>query len=224
MTILLEGRLLATKRKPNFRTLLRLRRFVFGASNIVRQPTLSPKIPICGNVVRIWSLFHVGSIEEIVSQATVSHELHQALEKALRASEYLSETLADEIRSLDINVSRTSLFGRGGIEAARIENVDFVYVASLNVESNGDRPLLVSPKLRLISLEIVVEIEGRYREFDDYEPPQRQSISRSKIDYFYPEIIVRFEPSTGELEFELISFAGQSVHVGIDDVERSFYR
>ena len=92
-------------------------------------------------------LFHVGSIEEIVSQATVSHELHQALEKALRASEYLSETLADEIRSLDINVSRTSLFGRGGIEAARIENVDSVYVASLNVLEQRGQTFTCEPEI-----------------------------------------------------------------------------
>jgi hypothetical protein len=54
---------------------------------------------------------------------------------------------------------------------------------------------------------------------DDYELPRRHSISQSRTDYFYPEVVVRFDPSTGDLEFESISLGTQSVHVGIDDVE-----
>jgi hypothetical protein len=38
----------------------------------------------------------------MISQATVSQEVHNALEEALSASEHLSDSLADKIKSLDV--------------------------------------------------------------------------------------------------------------------------
>lgn len=59
---------------------------------------------------------------------------------------------------------------------------------------------------------------------DDYEPPRRKSILQLRTEYFYPEVIVRFDRLTGHLEFESISLGTQSVEVGIDDVERHLRR
>jgi hypothetical protein len=44
-------------------------------------------------------LFYAASVGDIISQATVSRELHQALEKALRENERLSDELADQIKT-----------------------------------------------------------------------------------------------------------------------------
>src|SRR5205807_1448627 len=51
-------------------------------------------------------LFHANSIMEIISSATVSQELHDALKKALNGSKYLSDTLAEKIKELDVTVER----------------------------------------------------------------------------------------------------------------------
>lgn len=172
-------------------------------------------------------LFHAESIAQIISQATVSQELHDALEKALRASEYLSERLAEEIKDLDVDISRSSFHGRGGIEAAKIDDVHSVNITSLNVLEQQEQTFTCEPEIEAeISLEIDVEIEGRfgYGGPDDYEPSQRYSISQSRTEYFYPEVVVRFDPSTGDLEFESISLGTQSVQVGIDDVEGHLHR
>jgi len=160
-------------------------------------------------------LFHVESIAEIISHATVSQELHDALEKALRASEYLSERLAEEIKELDVEISRASFHGRGVIAAAKIDNVHSVNVTWVNVLDQREQTFTCEPEIEAeISLDIDVENEEDYRE----RPSKRLSISQSRIEYFYPEVIVRFEPSTEDLEFVSISLGTRTIRVGIDDV------
>jgi hypothetical protein len=51
-------------------------------------------------------LFHVNSITEIISQATVSQGFHEALEKAFGDSDYLSDRLAEEIKDVEVEVDR----------------------------------------------------------------------------------------------------------------------
>lgn len=167
-------------------------------------------------------LFHAESIAQIISQATVSQELHDALEQALRASEYLSERLADGIQCLEVNTSRSLFHGGGGIKAAKIDDVHSVNITSLNVLEQQGQTFTCEPEIEAeISLEIDIEIEGGYGYGgpEDYEPSQRYSISQSRTEYFYPEIVVRFDPSTGNVELESMYFGTQSVQVGIDDVE-----
>lgn len=174
-------------------------------------------------------LFHVESIEEIISKAIVSQELHDALQNALGASEYLSDRLAEEIAGCEVDISRSARYGRDGItiEGAKISDVHSIKVTLLNVLEQEDQTFTCEPEIEAeISLEIDVEIEGRegYGGPDDYEPPRRESVSQLRIEYFYPEVIVRFDRSTGDLEFESISLGLQSIEVGVDDVERHLRR
>jgi len=105
--------------------------------------------------------------------------------------------------------------------------VHSVNVTSLNVFEQQGQTFTCELEIEAeISLEIDIEIAGHYGYGgpDDYEPSRRYSISQSRTEYFYPEVIVRFEPSTGSLEFESISFGTQSVRVSLDDVEGHLYR
>ena len=222
MIIFLGGLPLPLKRNQNFPTRYQSHRFVFGVSKIVRQPTSSLKIPIYGNVApKRAPLYHAESIVQIISQATVSQELHDALEKSLRASEYLSESLADEIKNLEVETSRSSFYGRGGVVSAKIVDVHSVTITSLNILDQQEQTFTCEPEIEAeISLEIDVEVESWYGGPEDYGMPERHSISQTRTEYFYPEVVVRLEPSTGDLDFESIYLGAQSVQVGYDDVER----
>jgi hypothetical protein len=165
-------------------------------------------------------LFHVGSVAEIISQATVSQEVHDALEKALGASEYLSDRLIEEIKNIDIEFSRHGSDERGAIVAARIDGVHSINVTSLNVFEQQGETFTCEPEIEAeISLDIDVEVEGGLRELT-----RRYSVSRTRVEYFYPEVIAHFEPSSGNLEFESVSLGFQRVRVSIDDIEGRLHR
>lgn len=171
-------------------------------------------------------LFHAESVGEIISQATVTQEVHDALEKALQASEYLSDRLAEEIRSLDVEFSRRSRDERGAIVAARIDDVNSINIFSLNVLEHEGETFTCEPEVEAeISLDIDIEVEGGYGYGpDEYEPDERYSTSQTSIEYFYPEVVVRFDLSTGTLEFESISLGSQTVRISMDDVKVRSYR
>jgi hypothetical protein len=172
-------------------------------------------------------LFHSESILEIISQATVSQEVHDALEKALGASEYLSDRLAEEIKHLDVEFSRYGRDERGSIVAAQIDDVHSINVTSLNVVDEDGQTFTCEVEVEAeVALDVDIEVEGQYGYAEDnYEPSRRYSVSHTTIEYFYPEVVVRFEVSTGNLEFESIWMAGQAVRISIDEVaERRSYR
>jgi hypothetical protein len=168
-------------------------------------------------------LLHAESVSQIISQATVSQQLHDALEVALRASDYLSKRSIDEIEGMDVDFRRSSSSGKATIVAAKIEKVHSVNVTMLNVLEQQEQTFTCEPEIEAeISFEINIEVEDRYG--SDHTPPQYHSISVTKFEYFYPEVVVRFEPATGELEFESISFGTQGVRIDIDDVDARSYR
>ena len=171
-------------------------------------------------------LFHADSIAEIISQATVTQEVHDALKKALQASEYLSDRLAEEIKSLDVEFSRRSRDERGAIVAARIDDVNSINVFSLNVLEHDGETFTCEPEVEAeISLDVDIEVEGGYGYGpDEYEPDERYSVSQTQVEYFYPEVVVRFDLSTGTLEFESISLVSQTVRISMDDIKVRFYR
>ena len=170
-------------------------------------------------------LFHVGTIAEIISRATVSQELHDALEKALSVSDYLSDQLAEKILDSEVEFRRSQLHGRASIMAVKVSEVHSVNIISLNVLDQQGQTFICEPEIEAeLSLDIDVEIESRYGYgADDYEPAYHQSISQTQIDYFYPEIVVRFDPATGHLEFESIYLSG-TVRVDDLDFDRHSYR
>jgi hypothetical protein len=171
-------------------------------------------------------LFHAESIAEIISKATVTQEVHDALEKALQASDYLSDRLAEEIKSLDVEFGRRSRDERGAIVAARIDDVHSINVFSLNVLEHEGETFTLEPQVEAeIAFDIDVEVEGGYGYGpDEYEPDERYSVSQTQVEYFYPEVIVRFDVSTGALEFESISLSSQAVRISMDDLRVRPYR
>ncbi|SFH97156.1 PIN domain-containing protein [Bradyrhizobium sp. Gha] len=169
-------------------------------------------------------LYHSETIAEIISQATVSKELHDALEEALSKSDYLSDRVADEIKASDVEYSRYNRGDRANIVAARITDVHSASVVSLNILDQDGQTFTCEPEIEVeVSLDIEVEVEGSYYGLDEYEPSSVHSISQTRTELVYPEVIVRFDQSSGLLEFESISMVGQKVRVSIDEISwRSF--
>src|SRR5207248_81497 len=114
----------------------------------------------------------------------------------------------------------------GAIVGARIDGVHSINVVSLNVLEQEGETFTCEPEIEAeISLDIDVEVEGRYGYGPhEYEPDRRHSISQTRVEYFYPEVIVRFELSTGSLEFESILLGSHMVRLSMDDVEGRHYR
>lgn len=152
-------------------------------------------------------LFHVESIAEIISRATVSHELRERLERALAASEDFHAALADAIKGSDVEFTRSS-----GIVSARITDVLDTSLNRIEVFEQRGQTLTCQAEIEAsLDLKIDVELERRYAPpsaYDEvpwvYEAPdwERHTLSRTKVDYAYPEVIVRFDQSSGAIELE----------------------
>ncbi|BAR62034.1 hypothetical protein ABIF50_005745 [Bradyrhizobium diazoefficiens] len=167
-------------------------------------------------------LFHVETISEIISRATVSRELHDALEKALSSSDYLSDELAGQIKNSEVEFRRYS-HGRIRINAAKVANVHSISIVSLNVLDQQGSTFTCEPEIEAeVELNIDVEIEDYSDGPDDYYHHQ-QSLTHTQFEYLYPEVIVRFDPKTGELEFESIYLSG-TVRINDFDFDRRWHR
>jgi hypothetical protein len=53
-------------------------------------------------------LFYAASVADIISQANVSKELHDSLEKAMKENERLTDELADQIKNMELVGGRGS--------------------------------------------------------------------------------------------------------------------
>jgi hypothetical protein len=164
-------------------------------------------------------LFHVASIADLITQATVSQELHDALEKALGASEYLNEKLAEEIKEIEVEAGRTYLSPRRRITAAKVHDVNSIKITSLNVLDQQEQVFTCEPEIEAtVDLNVDVETEGDY-----FEPPHIFSTSLTSTQYFYPEVIVRFDSKTGEIEFESVVLGSPTIEVDVEEISpRSF--
>jgi hypothetical protein len=160
-------------------------------------------------------LYSAKSIEDIISQATVSQALHDALEKALRTSEYLSIELADKIMNLEVEVSR-SYSHEVEIKHVSVENIHSITIIGLNVLDQDGQTFTCEPEVE-VEIDVSVDVEFPSRWHEEYEPPRRHVLSKARTEYFYPEIVVRFDPDTGELEFESIYLSSRSLRIDLDD-------
>ena len=97
----------ARRKNRNFRMPSPSHRCWRGARKSAPRPTLYPAIPILKRAVRRRAhFFHAASVADIISQATVSRELHEALEKALAESDQLSDLLTEQIKDMDLESAR----------------------------------------------------------------------------------------------------------------------
>ena len=161
-------------------------------------------------------LFHAGSITEIISQATVSQVLHEALEKALSRSEHLRDELVEQIEKLGVDIERSSSHDCE-VLAGEIDGVRRVNIISVNVLDQEGQTFRCELEVEA-DVAIKVDVEFRSRYGMDYEPESHHSMRRTKVAYFYPEVVVRFNHSTGDLEFESIYVPRNGVEVDVDDV------
>src|SRR5262249_52432304 len=117
-------------------------------------------------------LLYSASVMDIVSQANVSKELHDALKKALQKDERLSDELADQIKSMEVEVFRgqRSVGESGMTVSGKIDRVDDINILSLSVldQKDGTLPCEIEVEAEL-RLDLDVEVEGHFG-YDHYEP------------------------------------------------------
>jgi PIN domain len=160
-------------------------------------------------------LFHAESINDIISRATVSQDLHDALEKALNGSEYLRDTLIEKIK--ESATVETSSSGDWQVTTAEIDGVPSVRIISVSVLDQENLKFTCELEVEAeVKLFIIAHRERHYRlDIDSFEG---RHVRPTKMAYFYPEVVVQFDPSTGDIEFDSVYVPEHAVEVDRDDV------
>jgi hypothetical protein len=158
-------------------------------------------------------LFHAESIIDIISHATVSQQLHEALEEALKGSEYLSSRLAEKIEESATVETSTDDWQ---VTTAEIDGVPSVRIISVRVLDQENLKFTCELEVEAeVNLFIIAKRDRSRLDIDFFEG---RHLRPTKTAYFYPEVVVRFDPSTGDLEFDSIYVSERAVEVDRDDV------
>jgi hypothetical protein len=146
-------------------------------------------------------LFYAASVSDIISQATVSKELHEALEKALSEDHRLIDELADQINSM-------GLVGRQGI-TGRITGVDEINIHYVNVVTQAGKQFTCE-----IEFEAEVNLDLTVEYYDLYSPPYLYEMRRSLSHVFQAEVIAVFEQATCEvIDVESVGVYGNALEL-----------
>ena len=136
-------------------------------------------------------LFYAASVADIISQATVSKELHDSLEKALMENERLTDELADQIKSMELVGGSWSMRGRHQVMlSGRIVGVDDINILSVNVLDQEDNTFTCEVELEA---GLCVDLNVEVGEYYGYEPSSFHTMYRTIYHYFYAEVITKFK-------------------------------
>ena len=164
-------------------------------------------------------LLHSPSIEDIVSQATVSKELHDALERVLFESEELSESLADQLRELIVVRGDARLRRLSGI----VRDVDDISVHYVNVLEREGMTFTCEIEFEarfVLRIELEEKEQFGY-EYEDYEPARLSRTEKSIHRVFTAEVVVKFDSEkSDEAELESVYVFKENIELDIDDVMR----
>lgn len=168
-------------------------------------------------------LFYAESVGDIISQATVSKELHTALEKALCDNERLSDLLEEHMKDMKIKGSRGIVSYRGNIASfsGKIYGVDEISIHYVNVLAQEDKTFTCEIELEaLLCLDLDIETEGEYRGYgDDYDPPAHYNISQSVWHIFSAEVVAVFDQKNPQaIEIESAYIHGSTVDIRPDQI------
>jgi hypothetical protein len=146
-------------------------------------------------------LLYAASVSDIISQATVSKELHEALEKALSEDNRLIDELAEQINSM-------RLMSEQGISGC-ISGVDDISIHYVNVLTQAGNTFTCEIEF---AAELNLDLTIEYHDFNS--PPYLYGARRSLCHLFEGEVIVVFEQATLEvIEVESVSVYGNAVEL-----------
>ena len=161
-------------------------------------------------------LLYAASIEEIISRATVSQELHDALQHALSENELLIEWLAEKVGRLTVVRGDLRLRHLSGV----VNDVYDVNVYSLSVlERDGTRLTCEIEFEAGLDLRLSVQERERFGYEDDNYQPARSCRTKSIYRVFSAEVVVKFDPQIPEeIELESVYVDKDSIELDTDDV------
>lgn len=170
-------------------------------------------------------LFYAESVGDIISQATVSKDLHTALEKALCDNERLGDLLTEQIKEMEIKGSRSIVSHRGNIAnfSGKIYGIDDISIHYVNVLEQEDKTFTCEIELEaLLCLDLDIETEGEYRGYGDeydYDPPAHYNMSQSVWHIFSAEVIAVFDQNDSQaMEIESVYVHGNTVDIRPDQI------
>jgi PIN domain len=169
----------------------------------------------------IWS----ESIGDIISKATVSKELYDALEKAITENETLSDTLAEHLKDLDVETSRRGRYGGPTLMSGKVEQIDDISIHYVNVLEHVGRQFTCEIEFEAeLIMELEIEIEGQYN-YDDYEPSHHFSLGKTIRRIFLAEIVADFDSTTpDEIAFDSVYVSARSIELDSDELSGRGYR
>jgi PIN domain len=166
-------------------------------------------------------LFYAASVGDIVSQAMVSKELHEALERALTKDEQLNSRLANQItgmelasahvtfQSSEINVSGTILY---------VSNIS-IYLVNVLGHEGSTFTCEIEFEAEL-SLDLDVKIRRLYDNEDTEGRPDSYSVSTSIYRIFYAEVMATFERGPPQaLSIDAVDVSGSAVELSNRDID-----
>lgn len=161
-------------------------------------------------------LIHAASIEDIISRATVSQELRDALQEALSECEGLNDCLSEKLRKLTV--------ARGDLRLRRFSGtVDDVYdinVCSLNVLERDGANFTCEIEFEAgLDLRLTVEEEERLGDEDYGFGHQRSHRVKSVYKMFIAEVVLEFDRQKSQVtDLESVYVATDSLELDISDV------
>jgi hypothetical protein len=156
-------------------------------------------------------LLYASSIEDVISQATVSKELHEALAGTLFDSDLLREWLSEKL--LDLTVVRGDSRLRRFSGAVR--DVDGIDIDAVNVLEREGMHFECEIEF---GAWLVLRLDFEQQEFEDYEPLRVQTPEKSVHRRFRAEVVVRFDPAKlDETELESVYLDAQDVELEVED-------
>lgn len=181
-----------------------------------------PDLKAC--CVRDGPLIWAESIGDLISKATVSKELHDALVTAITESETLGDMLSEQLKEFDVEVARYARYDSVTLVDGKVDEIDDISIHYVNVLEHADRQFTCEIEFEAdLVMALNVETEGQYH-YDDYEPPRHWSLGKT-IRRFPAEIVIDFDPSSpDEIAFVSVYVAGRSVELDSDELSGHYYR
>jgi hypothetical protein len=132
-------------------------------------------------------LFYAASVRDVISQATVSKQLHDALETALCESDRLREELIDQIKDKYLVPVSVPFRGGQGRAEGKIDDVDEIYMSTVNVLDQEEQTFTCEIEFdTTLIVDLNIEIDWGYN--GDY---QKLTTHESIGQVFYAEVVAR---------------------------------
>lgn len=165
-------------------------------------------------------LLHAERLGDVISMATVTKQVHDDLLKFLTESKYLASRLSDELSGCPVKFGR--LYGVDNVDdvSGVVNKATDLRVIHLNVISQKENVFVCEIEVEVnLLIDLTIEVSSRYVNEEEYVPSRTIDQVEWVWQYFYPEVVVRFDPANpDDAEIESVDFS-PTVDVNATDLD-----